>query len=181
MSDYDKPAFTLRVATHEDVDAIVALVHSAYRGDRSRAGWTTEADLIDGQRTDAEEVGDLIGAPDSRMLLCTRGGADLLASAHVCRQAETSHFGMFAVRPEAQRQGIGSTLLAEAEILARDEWNCRYMQMSVISLRSELIAWYERRGYRRTGRFKPFPYGEARYGQPRRNDLQMELLRKPLR
>jgi ribosomal protein S18 acetylase RimI-like enzyme len=168
-----------RTAGADDVRAIVALVQSAYRGEASRAGWTTEADLLDGQRTDVDEVAALIGASASRILLCEQGGV-LLASAHLEKHAATCHFGMFAVRPDRQGSGLGQAMLAEAERMARDEWGCREMQMTVITLRTELIAWYERRGYRRTGVFKPFPYGDARFGLPKRDDLRMELLRKPL-
>src|SRR4030066_224370 len=86
-----------------------------------------------------------------------------------------------ASRPDWQGKGLGQAMLAEAERIARDEWGCREMQMTVITLRTELIAWYERRGYRRTGVFKPFPYGDARFGLPKRDALRMEVLRKPLR
>lgn len=179
MTDSGKLAEAFRAARIADVKAIVALVQSAYRGESSRAGWTTEADFLDGQRTDPEEVAALIVAPDNRMLLCEHSG-ELLASAHVQKQGETAWFGMFAVRPGMQRQGIGSALLIAAERLAGEEWHCGTMHMGVITLRTELIAWYERRGYRRTGIFKPFPYGQERYGRPRRNDLRLEVLRKPL-
>lgn len=171
---------TFRIATPDDVAAIVALVESAYRGEASRAGWTTEADFIDGQRTDAGEVAALIARPGSRILLC-EGSGELLATAHVERHGTRCAFGMFAVRPTRQGRGLGRRLLAEAERLAADEWGCAEMEMRVITLRHALIAWYERRGYCRTGMFSPFPYGQPRYGLPKRADLHMELLRKPLR
>ena len=171
---------TYRTASAADVRAIVALVQSAYRGEASRAGWTTEADLLDGQRTDIEAVTTLIRAPASCILLGERAG-ELLVTAHLEHRDATCHFGMFAVRPDWQGKGLGHAMLAEAERIARDEWGCREMQMTVITLRTELIAWYERRGYRRTGVFKPFPYGDARFGLPKRDDLRMEVLRKPLR
>jgi ribosomal protein S18 acetylase RimI-like enzyme len=180
MTDSGKLANVFRAAGIADVKAIVALVQSAYRGESSRAGWTTEADFLDGQRTDPEEVAELIVAPDNCVVLCVHAD-ELLASAHVQKQGEATWFGMFAVRPRMQRRGIGSALLAEAERLAVEEWRCGTMQMSVITLRTELIAWYERRGYRRTGIFRPFPYGQERYGRPRRDDLRLEVLRKPLR
>jgi ribosomal protein S18 acetylase RimI-like enzyme len=172
-------AVTFRAATADDVLAIVTLVQSAYRGAASRVGWTTEADLLDGQRTDADAVAALIRAPGSRILLCEQGGA-LLASAHLEQQGDTCHFGMFAVRPDRQGAGLGKAMLAEAERSARDAWGCRAMHMTVINLRTELIAWYERRGYRRTGAVKPFPYGDARFGLPKRDDLHLEVLHKPL-
>lgn len=168
-----------RPADAADIVAVVALVESAYRGEASRAGWTTEADLLDGQRTDADEVAALIGAPASRILLCEQGST-LLATAHLEKHGATCHFGMFAVHPHRQRAGLGKAVLAEAERIARDEWGCRAMQMTVITLRTELIAWYERRGYRHTGAFKPFPYGDVHFGIPKRDDLRLEVLQKPL-
>ena len=87
---------------------------------------------------------------------------------------------MFSVRPGLQGSGLGRFMLTTAENFARAEWKCIKMEMTVISIRAELIAWYERRGYHRTGRFKPFPYGDARFGIPKRDDLQFELLEKLL-
>ncbi len=80
-----------------------------------------------------------------------------------------------------QRGGIGKQVLAECERIARDEWGLPVMRMTVIDVRAELIAFYQRRGYRRTGVFKPFPYGDTRFGLPKRQDLRFEVLEKPLR
>jgi ribosomal protein S18 acetylase RimI-like enzyme len=172
-----------RVATLVDVDAVVALTQSAYRGDASRVGWTTEADLLDGQRTDAGEVAALITNPGVRLLLAERDG-QLLASCVIERlageHAGDGYFGMFSVRPEAQGSGTGRALLAEAERVAHEEWHAKTMRMSVIDARAELIAWYERRGYRRTGKYWPFPYGDPRFGIPKRDDLRFEWLVKAL-
>ena len=172
------PAF--RNATPADIDAIVALVTSAYRGDASRAGWTTEADLLDGNRIDPEVLHADLERPRSRVLLAEADGG-LQACAHVADEDGAGYFGMFAVRPALQGGGLGKQLLAECERIARDEWQLPVMRMTVIDVRDELIAFYERRGYRRTGQFKPFPYGDARFGQPRRGDLRFEVLEKPLR
>ena len=87
---------------------------------------------------------------------------------------------MFSVVPGLQGGGIGKQVLAEAERIARDEFGQRTMAMTVIDLRDELIAFYQRRGYRRTGVRKPFPYGDARFGLPRRDDLRFEVLEKNL-
>lgn len=169
----------LRPATMLDVPAIVALVESAYRGDSGRRGWTTESDLLDGQRTDAAGVAALIDQPHGLLLLAESDGV-LLASCHVERQGDSGYFGMFAVDPLRQGGGLGKAVLAEAERIARETWGCRAMHMTVIVQRAELIAFYERRGYRRTGEFQPFPYGDERFGIPRRDDLRFEVLRKEL-
>lgn len=177
MSETSVPVF--RAAGTADIEAVVALVESAYRGDSGRRGWTTESDLLDGQRTDAAGVSALLGQPDSLVLLAERDGV-LLACCHIERQGDAGYFGMFAVNPDLQMAGVGKALLAEAERVARDEWRCVAMRMTVIEQRAELIAWYERRGYQRTGEFRPFPYGDARFGIPRRDDLRFEWMVKPL-
>jgi ribosomal protein S18 acetylase RimI-like enzyme len=168
-----------RPAGNADVAVIVALVESAYRGDASRAGWTTEADLLDGQRVDPVGVADIVAKPGSRVLLGEYDG-QLLACCHLEKQGDGCYFGMFSVRPNLQGGGIGKRMLNEAERIAREDWRCARMEMTVISVREELIAWYERRGYRRTGKYKPFPYGDARFGVPKRDDLRFELLVKDL-
>ncbi|WP_149182879.1 GNAT family N-acetyltransferase [Streptomyces sp. TRM49041] len=170
---------TYRDAVEADVSALVALVESAYRGDTSRTGWTTEADILEGQRTDPEGVREVITAPGSRLLAVERAG-ELVACCQLEHRGDAAYFGMFAVRPGMQGGGLGRRVLAEAERLARAEWGVRQMHMTVISVRDELIAWYERRGYRRTGRMTPFPYGDERFGVPRRADLRFELLVKEL-
>jgi ribosomal protein S18 acetylase RimI-like enzyme len=179
----DPAPVTFRAATVADIGAIVALVESAYRGDVSKQGWTTEADFLEGQRTDPVSVAELLGRNHSRVLLAERDGV-LLCCCHVERLQEGArhigYFGMFAVDPTQQGGGVGRFALAEAERVAREEWGCDEMQMTVITVRDSLIAWYERRGYARTGVFKPFPYGDARFGIPKRDDLQFEVLAKAL-
>ncbi|MDH5824028.1 GNAT family N-acetyltransferase [Luteimonas sp. RD2P54] len=170
-----------RHASLDDVDTIVALVTSAYRGESSRAGWTTEADLLDGNRVDPELLRDDIRRPRSLVVLATEPGAMApIACAHVAEDAGAGYFGMFAVRPDRQGAGLGHALLAEAERIAREDWRLSAMRMTVLDVRDELIAWYLRRGYRRTGTFRPFPYGDARFGLPRRDDLRFEVLEKAL-
>jgi ribosomal protein S18 acetylase RimI-like enzyme len=170
---------TLRDATDADVDALVALIESAYRGDSSRTGWTTEADILEGQRTDPQGVLDVIKSPDSRLLTVEKDG-EVIACCQLEHREEHAYFGMFAVSPRLQGAGLGKVIIAEAERTARETWGVREMHMTVISVREDLIAWYERRGYRRTGRMTPFPYGDERFGIPQRADLQFELLVKEL-
>lgn len=168
-----------RDAVEADLDALVALVTSAYRGDASRVGWTTEADLLDGERIDREVLREDLLRPRSRVLLAERDG-ELLACAHVAELEGEGYFGMFAVRPALQGGGLGKAVLAEAERIAREAWGLRKLRMTVIDVRGELLAWYQRRGYHRTGITKPFPYGDERFGIPRRDDLRFELLEKDL-
>ena len=170
---------SFRDAVPADISAIVSLVESAYRGDVSRKGWTTEADLLDGQRVDPAGVADAIGKAGSRVLLA-ESGRRLLACCHIEKQGDACYFGMFAVDPVLQGVGVGKCMMVEAERVAHVEFQCCEMQMTVISIRDDLIVWYERRGYRRTGVYKPFPYGDERFGIPKRDDLRFELLAKPL-
>ena len=170
---------TFRHATHADIPMLIELVTSAYRGDASRAGWTTEADLLDGARIDAERLAADIDRAQSVILLGEADGATL-ACAHVAVEDGAGYFGMFSVSPGLQGQGIGKRMLDEAERIARDELAQDAMRMTVIDVRDELIGYYARRGYRRTGIHKPFPYGDERFGTPKRDDLRFEILEKAL-
>lgn len=167
-----------RPAVPGDVDALVGLVTAAYRGQASTAGWTTEAHLLEGQRTDATMAAGAISDPAGEVVLAEIEGA-LVGCIHVQHHAGAAHFGLFAVDPTRQAGGTGSALLAQAEERARG-WGCTTMDLEVVAQRTELIAWYERRGYLRTGATKPFPYGDERFGIPQRDDLHFVVLRRDL-
>lgn len=171
MTDF-RPAFL------EDVDEIVALVNSAYRGDSSRAGWTTEADLLDGQRTDADEVRTLIGTDDKFILLCMQG-EEIIGSVYLQHEDHVASMGMLVIKPGMQGKGLGKKFMLAAEATAIRMWGVDKMQMNVITLRTELIAFYERRGFIRTGKIKVFPQ-EPRFGIPKVTGLQFELLAKSI-
>jgi ribosomal protein S18 acetylase RimI-like enzyme len=169
-----------RSALQTDAPTIVALVNSAYRGDSSRAGWTTEADILGGQRTDAEEIAQLIAEAGSEFMLCLRDD-ELVGSVHLLRQdAHTAYLGMLVIKPGLQGQGLGSRLMDKAERFLKNKWGVSSLQMQVITLREELIAFYERRGFKRTGELKPFPSNEPRFGLPKVTGLKFELLAKVL-
>jgi len=180
-----------RFAILSDIEALLDLVESAYRGQRSRAGWTTEADMLEGQRTDRAELEQLIADPRARIVLGLDGaeadGADpgrapLLGCVLAKSEGEgVAHIGLFAVRPTAQARGVGRALLEEAERVSRTELGASTAKMTVIEQRLELIAWYGRRGYAATGDTEPFPYGNARFGIPLRADLRFVVLAKSLR
>jgi len=184
----------LRAARREDAEALSALVNSAYRGDSSRVGWTTEADLLGGQRTDPDALRESIEQGETmgdRVLLVHEAvqpsgpaGGSAAPAIDACvqleRHGDEAYLGMFTVRPTLQGGGLGRRLLAGAEQDARRRWGVTAVHMTVIAQRAELIAWYERRGYRATGETAPFPYGDARFGEPLRPDLHFVVLRKVL-
>ncbi|HEX4017791.1 MAG TPA: GNAT family N-acetyltransferase [Frankiaceae bacterium] len=174
---------TVFEASMADAERVTDLIESAYRGPGSKQGWTTEADLLDGQRTDLDAVRDALARDDVRLLIGTSGTSEsdpLLGCCQIERRSAAAYFGSFAVRPDLQNAGLGRTLLAAAEMTAVREWQAEVMEMTVIAQRAELIAWYQRRGYRLTGETRPFPYDDARAGLPRREDLHFVVLEKRL-
>ena len=173
-------AFHIRPATPADVPPLVALVNSAYRGDSSRAGWTTEADLLGGQRIDDARLEHDVAAPGHVVLVHERDGA-IVACVHLERTgAADCYLGMLTTKPVAQGAGIGKAMIDGAERWAAQHWGVRVVHMTVIAQRRELIAWYERRGYQPTGERRPFPYADERFGLPKRDDLEFLVLRKEL-
>lgn len=170
---------SFRPAGPGDVGAIVALVNSAYRGEGSKRGWTTEADLLGGQRTDAGKVPEMIAASESRIELMSDEAA-LVGCVHLQKESDGSCFlAMLTVDPARQASGLGKALMTRCEEIAR-EWGCRRMRMTVISVRAELIAYYERRGYARTGKTEPFPENDPRFGLPKVSKLTFVELSKRL-
>lgn len=173
-----------RPATEAELPALVELVNSAYRGDSSRGGWTTEADLLGGQRTDVDTLRAQLRAAGTTVLVAEEPGrlvgCVLVEPVASGARMPEAYLGMLTVDPRIQARGIGSVLVQAAEACARDAMSARAMRMTVIAQRSELIAWYERRGYARTGETQPFPYGDARFGLPKRDDLHFVVLRKQL-
>lgn len=154
-----------RKAEISDIPSLHLLVNSAYRGDSSKKGWTTEADLLDGQRTDPEGLLEMILSPDSQIELAYEENM-ILGCVYIKEEDNGLYFGMLTVNPELQTQGIGKKLLLRVEELAREK-NKNTIRMTVIGQRQELIAFYERRGYRRTGKTEPFPDHDPRFGLPK--------------
>lgn len=169
----------LEEAVAGDLEALEALVESAYRGDSARAGWSHEADLVGGRRTDAEELGAMLANARQHILLLRDGGG-LKACVALTEKGEgLVYLGMLTVDPARQAGGTGRAVLEGAEAFARERLGARTMEMQVIAQRPELIAWYERRDYARTGETRPFPYDERRYA-PKRDDLAFVVLAKAL-
>ena len=172
----------LSPAADHDLDAVAALVNSAYRGDSSRQGWTTEADYLEGQRTDAMSLRHDLATKAGAVILLLREAASGPILGSVWLEPARDHrwyLGMLSVNPQLQARQLGRTLLEGAEAFAATRGAMR-MEMTVITIRETLVAWYLRRGYRPTGERRPFPYGDDRFGLPQQEGLEFVVLEKAL-
>lgn len=173
-------AIVLAEGTLVDLPDLHALVHGAYRGDSARRGWTHEADLLDGQRIDRPSLEAALADP-AQLILLARQNGDLAGCVQITDRGDgLAYLGMLSVDPARQAGGIGRRLVAAAEAAARTRFGARRMEMTVIIQRAELIAWYERLGYERTGETRPFPATDPRFGLPRRDDLAFTVLIRDL-
>ena len=161
-----------------DAKNITTLVNAAYRGESSRQGWTTEADLLDGLRTSIEDISSLL-AQDDKMILLAKADEVVVGTVLLLRTEAQVELSMFAVDPRYQNQGIGKQLLTYAEDTAIRHWTSKEAIMAVIPCRTELIAFYQRRGYRLTGENIPFPVNPALW-TPKVDTLSLTLLVKAL-
>lgn len=175
----------LRPATLNDITALRTLVESGYRGDSARQGWTHEADLLDGQRTDAAALAEMIADPDQTILLAEADDGALIGCVLIADKRaradsrRVAYLGMLTVSPDLQNGGMGRQLIEAAESYART-FGAHVMEMTVIKQRRELIDWYLRRGYAHTGREEPFPLDDERFGLPKTRDLVFVVLAKAL-
>ena len=167
-----------RRAEDSDAAKLVALINSAYRGDSGRQGWTTEADLLDGQRIDAVMLHETLRRSGSRIFLL-EDGTEIMGCVHLQADGDTTWLGMLTVNPKLQDGGIGRFILEQAEKEVRSTGSTS-LQMTVIAGRESLIQWYQRRGFALTGESKPFPHGDTRFGLPKRSDLYFVVLSKHL-
>ncbi len=163
--------FNISKAVISDAQSLNTLVNSAYRGDSSRQGWTTEADLLDGSRTSPELLEEILSKNDTTILKYTEQGT-LLGCVELRRDAGKLYLGMLTVAPNLQGRGIGKILLKAAEDEAK-AIACKAIYMTVISNRTELIDWYKRHGYSETGERKPFNLPDERWGIPK---LKLEFI-----
>ena len=171
---------SFRSAVAGDARALAAFVNGAYRGEGSKRGWTTEADILGGRRTDEVGLREMIAAPESRVELALDEKGVLVGCVHLKKEpAGDCYLGLLTVDPARQAAGIGKRILEHGHAVAR-AWGCRRMRMTVISPRSELIAYYERRGYARTGASEPFPEDDPRFGLPKVRGLRFVELSKAL-
>ena len=171
---------TIRDAAAADIPDLHRLIESAYRGESSRAGWTTEADLLDGQRTDPEDLADILADPAQTLLTAWRDGELVGCILIADRGQGTGYFGMLSIRPTLQGGGLGRRLVEAAHAALAERFGARRARISVLPQRETLIAWYERLGYQRTGETLPFPYGNPRFGLPKRDDLYFVVMERDL-
>lgn len=169
-----------RTATKDDIARLQPFVHAAYRGDSARKGWTHEADLLDGQRIDAEALSAMIDDPAHVLLIAEQQG-ELVGCVQVNDKGNgLTYLGMLSVDPDRQGAGLGRQLIVAAEAEARSTFKAICMEMTVIVQRGELIDWYVRCGYRLTGETRPFPATDPRFGLPQRDDLAFIVLARDL-
>ena len=168
----------ISTATLADVTALNNLVNSAYRGESSKKGWTTEADLLGGIRTTEEGLSETIKKSDTFILKYTEA-EQVLGCVMLIKKENALYLGMLTVSPTLQGSGIGKKLLKSAEVFAQEN-GIPKIEMTVISVRSELIAWYERHGYIKTGETKPFPMNDPNFGEPKQH-LDFIVMEKMIR
>ncbi|WP_433969608.1 GNAT family N-acetyltransferase [Tunturiibacter gelidiferens] len=169
-------------AIYADVDELVTFVNSAYRGKSSEAGWASEAKVIAGQRIDSTMLAETFASGKTTVLLMRDDDKAPLAgcvSLEPTDEPAVWYLSMLAIDPQRQADGLGRTLLSHAEDYMKAR-GAQRVRITVIWLRHTLIEWYERRGYRRTGKTEPFPYGDQRFGMPLRDDLNFEVFEKTL-
>jgi len=152
-------------ASLADVPELNVLINSAYRGEESKKGWTTEADLIDGVRIDQAMLTEYINNKAITILKYVDDNGRTTGSVYLEVKEPKLYLGMFSVLPVLQRKGVGRALIEEAEAIAR-QLHCHTITMTVIRSRRELISWYERRGYAFTGEIQPF-HDHGRFGDPK--------------
>lgn len=165
-------------ATIEDSSELNELVNSAYRGESSKAGWTTEADLLGGIRIDEERIIEFIQKNDSMVLKYKDQSNRIIGCVHLEKHGYKLYLGLLTVLPDLQGKGIGKEMLVEAELQAKAV-NCSAVYLSVISDRKELIDWYIKFGYKNTGVKKPFPSDDPRFGIPKK-PLEFNLYEKSI-
>jgi ribosomal protein S18 acetylase RimI-like enzyme len=164
-------------ADFNDIPQLVELVNSAYRGDSSRQGWTTEADFLEGIRVNENSLGKMMEASGSYVFKCVENNR-LVGCVYMSEHNESLYLGMLTVSPLLQGKGIGKSLLHFADEFAREK-KFQAIEMTVISIRKELIDWYKSKGYVDTGIKKPFPMDDPEFGLPK-IPLEFIVLKKTI-
>lgn len=179
-----KNKYNLSEIQKRDYPEVVQLVNSAYRGESSKKGWTTEADYLDGQRTDIETLAKELTDPKNSVLcLRTAESSEIIGTVFLekCRDASipSCYLGMLTIKPTIQNTGLGKFIMSETEKVVK-AWGFHRITLGVLNPRGTLMAWYERRGYRRTGELVDFPYGKEKFGVPKIKGLHFVMFEKTI-
>lgn len=142
-------------ATLNHVTEITNLVNSAYRGETSKKGWTTEANILEGTRITETELSETLSDANNTILVYQENET-IIGTVLLTNKKTELYLGMLTISPELQNSGLGKKLLQAAENFARS-LNLPKIVMTVITIREELIAWYQRNGYSDSGKREPFP------------------------
>jgi GNAT superfamily N-acetyltransferase len=180
INQSDAP-LTYRVATLQDCESLSLFVNNAFCGESSRQGWTSADSLFEGQRTDTKMLTDIINDHTNVILVFfDLTEKTLVGCVHLENKPalKSAYLGLLTVRPSLQRQGYGKFILSVAENYAVNTWNVEYIELTIIIQRSELIAYYNRRGYVDTGLREPFPMHDIRLGTAKRKDLEFCIMQK---
>jgi len=173
----------LRTATEADFEEIIDLANLAYRGrEGATPSWNIEKGIVAGQRLDESLLREELAAKPNGALLVYRedSGGPPLGTAWLNPEENGAwSLGLLTVHPELQNQQLGRRLLAAVEDYARER-GAKRIVIGVLHVRDTLIAWYERRGYRKTGTSEPWPVDDPRVGTPLVEDLRFVHLEKAL-
>ena len=170
----------IRKAVLADVSELHALIESAYRGESATKGWTHESYLLGGQRTDPDTLSAIINDAASAILVAS-GATGICGCVQIADAgAGQGYLGLLAVDPNVQSGGLGKRLMVAAESTLAADFGATCVEMTVINLRAELIAYYERRGYALTGEMRPFPYDDERFGVAQSRNLDFVVMEKRL-
>ena len=170
---------SLKTAEEIDLPLVAALMNAAYRGREVGRSWTTEAGYITGERTNVGRLREEIAEGTQLLVTKDDSGALVGCVSLQLKVGERWYLGGLSIDPALQNGGVGRELLRAAEKYAA-AGGAGVIEMTVINIREALISWYERRGYRRTGEVRAFPYGDDRFGVPMREDLAFVVLEKYL-
>jgi ribosomal protein S18 acetylase RimI-like enzyme len=169
---------TYRIASAVDCDSLVELVNISYRGELASQGWTNENELVDGLRTNKDAMDDTINNSASIILMFFEKNEQILIgciSLEHKPEIKTAYLGMLTVRPDLQVRGYGKFILSVGEKYVISNWNVDYIEMTVVIQRTELVAFYNRRGYKDIGQRQSF---SLKFGSPKQGGLEFATLKK---
>lgn len=174
-------------AQQNQIDVLVELVNQAYRPDEAEQSWSNEAHLVKGNRISQQQM-QALWTDHSTLLILKSMQMDtakkrlvekILGCVYIEYQDTAAYIGMLTIAITYQNQGLGHLMLGQAEQHIKKRAAIKTIQMSVLSGRPELLAFYQRRGYQLTGESSAYPV-DADVGQPFDANLKIIKLEKNL-